>query len=568
MSLSLQHRIWAGSSLVTLAALLVFFFFADGSFRSTVRSEVEQNVATGLTLATQVRSAQFDELLRRVSAYAQEPRLKGTIDTADPATILQVLEEDLDMVGVEWMAVLDLEGVPVAGTGGAHIVDFADGGNLIRDARHYDTGDVRVVHGAVVEIAASPILFGSLPMAILVAGRRIDAIAVSEISTYARQRVAILSDGDVRLGAELGEAYEPRLARWPTEASEFRVDGETFLGSETPILDASGVPVASMLVFQSLDDALAPARRLRVTLLGVAVIALGSAFLIGLVLSRQVTAPVDRLLVEAQRLGEGDLESPIRPMRSDEIGKLAEGFERMRDSLLRAQEELIRSERVSAIGHMASSIVHDFSNPLSSVAMSAMMLDLDGDDGHNATIAREIGRQVERMNGMMREVLEFARGDWSLDARDVDLRGWLDEIETFWSPLLKDHDVSLSIQCGSRGSWRFDPERLRRVVDNLVKNALGALPEGGAVEIRATPGNGHLTLEVADNGSGIPGELHETLFQPFTTTGKKDGTGLGLAIAKSIVERHGGTIDFASSPVGTTFTILVPEDIEACADAA
>jgi signal transduction histidine kinase len=118
--------------------------------------------------------------------------------------------------------------------------------------------------------------------------------------------------------------------------------------------------------------------------------------------------------------------------------------------------------------------------------------------------------------------------------------------------------IAFRLEAGYQDVWAIDPARLRRVLDNLVKNAQGALRNKGTITVRTAPDPGGLRIEVADTGPGIPAELRETLFQPFVTHGKKEGTGLGLAICKNLVERHGGAIDFTSTGRGTTFTIVIP----------
>jgi signal transduction histidine kinase len=488
-----------------------------------------------------------------------------------------------------------LDGTPFAATYGAVLGPLTSADNLLHDARFYESGDVWVDEDGLLHVAAGPILRNDLPLAILVAGRKLDATTVAGIEALLQQRVAVLAGDDVVAadsstaraladaalirtatlapgasgrtqssepagrspGAGNAAVSRPALAPM-AEVQTFALGEEEFLGLTAPIVNADREPVANILAFRSLDTALEPARELRLTLLAVASAGVAVAFLLGLVLARSVTAPVNRLIDDAQRLGSGDLDRPIVASRSDEIGHLAEGFDRMRVSLKKAQEELVRGERLSAIGQMASSLVHDFSNPLVSIRLNADVLEMESLSDENQSAVRGIKASVERLNQMMRELLDFVSGKVSIDRNSVQVGAWLDDIERFWTPNLASMRVAFRVEAGYRDGWAFDPTRMRRVIDNLVKNAQSVLRAGGTITVRTARDPNGLRIEVSDTGPGIPLELRETLFQPFVTFGKKEGTGLGLAICKNLVDRHGGVIDFTSTSGGTTFAIVIP----------
>ena len=106
----------------------------------------------------------------------------------------------------------------------------------------------------------------------------------------------------------------------------------------------------------------------------------------------------------------------------------------------------------------------------------------------------------------------------------------------------------------------LDPDRLLRVLQNLVTNAREALGQkpGGLITVAARPEKNQCIITVSDNGPGVPAEVRSTLFEPFVSHGKTGGTGLGLAIAKAVIAAHRGAIDFKSTRAGTTFTIQLP----------
>ena len=187
--------------------------------------------------------------------------------------------------------------------------------------------------------------------------------------------------------------------------------------------------VGSLVVFRSLDAALAPVGQLRGYLIMVGLGGTVVALTFSLVLTRSVTRPVGRLLTETERLGAGDLDRPIEPMNDDEIGMLASGFERMRVSLREARAELIRGERLSAVGQAASALVHDFAQPVTLISAHTELLALgEGDEAEQQQEVAGIRDALRRLQGMMREVLEFARGEVRIEATEISVQGLLEAV--------------------------------------------------------------------------------------------------------------------------------------------
>ena len=120
--------------------------------------------------------------------------------------------------------------------------------------------------------------------------------------------------------------------------------------------------------------------------------------------------------------------------------------------------------------------------------------------------------------------------------------------------------IELLVEGDVGGSAFLDPERMRRVLSNLVLNSRDAMPKGGRVWIRIARENGSIQINCSDNGPGVPQQIVERLFEEFVTHGKKGGTGLGLAIARSIVQAHGGEIRYEPPPAGGAgFVVEIPD---------
>ncbi|MCX6349492.1 MAG: ATP-binding protein [Candidatus Aureabacteria bacterium] len=234
--------------------------------------------------------------------------------------------------------------------------------------------------------------------------------------------------------------------------------------------------------------------------------------------------------------------------------------ERLRTANARFMEEVVRKEKLQAVGEMASSIIHDFKNPMTSIRLAADVLIDRQPDETTSQFCQIIQRQVTRMVAMAQEVLDYCRGEARLNREKTTVRDLFKEIEVLNEDYLRANNMRISFQ-PIGVPLEVDRNRIIRALQNLLSNAVEALsPGGGKIEFSAgRPGPSEVEIRVADNGPGVPEEIRDTLFDPFVTAGKRQGTGLGLAIAKAVIEAHGGVISCRTSPgAGTTFIIRLP----------
>jgi signal transduction histidine kinase len=224
-------------------------------------------------------------------------------------------------------------------------------------------------------------------------------------------------------------------------------------------------------------------------------------------------------------------------------------------------KEAVRKEKLHAIGEMSASIIHDFNNPITTINISASLIAKNHKDPKTEQWADIIVKQSQRMVMMIRELLDFTRGKVVLNPRVISVSGLVTEFEELNRELFKSYPSVQVIIEPSPFSIRVDLHRMLRVLQNLVMNAIQAMGiEKGEVRIFAREKGSFVELCIQDNGPGIPPQIHETLFQPFVTYGKKNGTGLGLSIVKMVVEAHQGEITFESTVgKGTTFIIRLPK---------
>ena len=574
MTLSLRQRILWWSVASSLVILLAAFLFVDEAFRGTILADQRENLVSGTRLAEELQRSEMGESLDRVVSLAGTPTLRAAMETGDSVTIRRNLDLLLESSGMEWLAVAEPDGTVVASTGRTP-PRAGSAAALVSESRYYDTGDLWNDGGRLVQVYATGIFLGPTHLGAVLGGGPVGTARIARLQSATQQHIAFLARGAVVAAeATLGDADRADLVgAWssglpgvpapgadaPTEVREFSMGGKRYLGSTLALPDARGETVGHLVAYRSLDDAMSPARDLRLALGGIVLAAILVAFGSSYVLSQRVVRPVNRLLDETVRLGSGDLHQPIHPERDDEIGKLAQGFEQMRVSLQRAQEELLRAERLSAVGRAASAIVHDFRQPIMVIQGYVSLLKADLND--KAQCEEDlllIESELARLNAMMGEILDYARGGEGIELTEGALAELLEEVVRPVRVLLEEKGISLRVEHGYTGQWRLDFPRTRRALENLVRNAASVVKPGGSVWVRSGETEQGLRLVVEDTGPGIPEEIRENLFEPFVTHGKEEGTGLGLAIVKAFTERQGGSVHFETSPAGTRFLLDFP----------
>jgi signal transduction histidine kinase/putative methionine-R-sulfoxide reductase with GAF domain len=226
-----------------------------------------------------------------------------------------------------------------------------------------------------------------------------------------------------------------------------------------------------------------------------------------------------------------------------------------------SREAREREERLTTIGRLLSSVIHDLKTPLTVISGYVQLMQGATDTAQRTKYAELILRQFDLIGAMQREVLEFARGEKSVLVRKVYLQNFFEDVRIQLESDLARRGIELVVDVQERGTARFDEGKMLRVIHNLARNAAEAMgKKGGKFVIKVTRDkeSGDLVVSFQDTGPGIPKEIEHRLFQSFVTSGKKGGTGLGLAIVKKIAEEHGGTISVQSSSRGATFKLRIP----------
>lgn len=225
------------------------------------------------------------------------------------------------------------------------------------------------------------------------------------------------------------------------------------------------------------------------------------------------------------------------------------------------EEKLRRHERLAALGKLASGVAHEIRNPLSSIkGFAAILARKAADDPSAQEVARTMTHEVDRLNRVISELLEFARPA-EVDPRPVQLRDIIEHSIKLVERDAEHAGVQLSVDLSPPNLQAVvDADRFSQVLLNLYLNAIQAMDRGGKLSVRAAMEQGILRVEVEDTGPGIAPEVLGHVFDPYFTT-KPTGVGLGLAIVHKIVEAHGGDIAVDQSDAhGTRFVIRIPQE--------
>jgi signal transduction histidine kinase len=421
------------------------------------------------------------------------------------------------------------------------------------------------------EVFLKPIYFGSAAenrlLGFLVIGYEIDDRVASQVSRIAASQV-VFYYGDAIVRSTLTPAQEAELARQRAVPSAPAVSGpeavqlgdERFLGTSVE-LAGRGTPSVRLNVLKSYDQATAFLDSLNRLLLALGVVAVVGGSALVFLISHTFTRPLGNLVSGVRALEKGDFTYKLDAHGGDEVAEVTGAFNRMRDSLLKTQQELLDAERLATIGRMASSISHDLRHSLAAIVANAEFLcESRLSTDQREELYQEVRVAVNQMTDLIDSLLEFSRTRESLHPTYGNVKDSVDrEVQAIRSHP-EFHRIPISVsQHGNSTGW-FDPRKLERALYNLLLNACEAVAtNGGSIEVVLREVSGGVEIRVCDNGRGIPESVRGRLFEPFVSYGKENGTGLGLTVVQKIIQDHGGDVTVEkTSEEGTTFRLLLP----------
>ncbi len=284
----------------------------------------------------------------------------------------------------------------------------------------------------------------------------------------------------------------------------------------------------------------------------------------------RVTRPVERLAHAAQEVAAGNWNARVDVSGSDELGQLADSFNRMTTELLAQKERLVQAERVAAWRELARRLAHELKNPLFplQLTMENLVRARQQSPEQFEEVFRESSRtllaEIANLKGIIGRFSEFSKMPQPqlrpVQVNDV-VRG---VVQLFQAQLEAPGGAKIKCEMQLDSHLKTvsaDAELLHRAISNLVLNAVDAMPQGGRLTLRTQQEAGKVQIEVADTGPGMTAEQRERIFTPYYTS-KANGTGLGLAIVQSVVSDHGGRVWAEGEPGrGTRFVIELPDAV-------
>jgi len=303
---------------------------------------------------------------------------------------------------------------------------------------------------------------------------------------------------------------------------------------------------------------------------------------LAIVLAMRISRPIGYLVAAAQELARGSYDRPVRVNARDELGYLAHAFEQMRASLLRhlkseaeekrrleesnrklreAQQQLIQSESMAAVGKVSARVAHEVNNPLAIIKTAVRIIrNQSAPDSPTTSSLQMIEDEIGRIARIIQELLEFSRPTTPVQEW-VQVNAVIQSLEPLLKQDLREKQIALKIILELELPLvLISSDQLKQVILNLVRNAEDAMPQGGELMIRTAQQGRFVELHITDTGCGIPAEHREHIFDPFFTTKRRGrGMGLGLSVSYGIITAASGRIEVEGEVgKGSMFRVGLP----------
>jgi signal transduction histidine kinase len=511
------------------------------------------------------------ELLRSVSrALSNMSDVRRAFQTNDRATIQDTAAEIWSRVsgsrsgGV--FLVTDPRGEVIASLGGGLPAtgQFA----VVRDAAARfpeQSAGFSFEGGRLFELVVTPVYVqtqgGSGLLNVLVAGFPVDQQIAGDLKERTGGSDFVFLSGGLPVVSTLSDQETRPIVnqyRRGSGVQDIQLSDREFAVLGTTLRDLSGAPAGDLLILHNFDSIRRDLKALetRLFLIWAAAVLAGVAF--SVILARRILRPIRQLDQAAALIARESYGARVPVHGNDELSRLASTFNAMSGSIQSAREELIRRERISTIGQLSSSIVHDLRNPLASIYGGAeMMMDGDLSPQQLHRLAGNIYRSSRVIKEMLQELVDVSRGRIQ-PPETCHLGEIIGAAIDLQSPVAAEHGVEIHASVDPAIELPLERARMERVFVNLISNAIEAMPEGGEVSISAVENGDSIVIAVDDNGPGIPVGVRDRLFQPFVTSGK-NGLGLGLALSRQTVLDHGGDLWAESNgATGAHFRLRLP----------
>lgn len=569
--LSLQWKLLLSTSFaITLLFAVTGWIVLRSAMRTTSKS-LDDEVQTSFHAYKSLwrsRAAQLSSVSLILSGMSD---VRAAFGTGDEATIRDTAGELWSRISHDnaMFLVADPQGKVIASLGGAPIAAPAEDAASVRAAAkqfpRQSSGFMRR-DGRLYQIAITPVYVQSADstalLDVLLAGYEVNEDVARQLKQSTGGSEFVFLCGGQVIASTLEAAPTATVARTLQSADRLdRVsDGTTqYAPLKTALLDVDGNPIGQLWILRSFEGVRAGLATLRARIILVWLFAIAAGLGATFLMARKLLEPVRELDRAATEVSRQNYDYRVATHREDELGRLADTFNTMCSSIQQARSELVRQERISTIGRLSSSIVHDLRNPLAAIYGGAeMLVDNELSPAQMKRLAGNIYRASRRIQGLLQDLLHVCRGKTATP----ELARLREVVWASYESVRESADarsVAVSISISDDIELYLERNRIERVFTNLIANAIEAMDAGGEIRISARLADGDVLVDVQDNGPGIAPEIRANLFQPFVTGGKKNGLGLGLALSRQTIMDHTGDMWVESEPGrGANFRFRLP----------
>lgn len=569
--LSLLWKILFSTSVAITVLFGVSGWIVQRHAENTTSASLEDEVKASFQAYESLWKSRADKLAAVSLVLSNMSDVRAAFSTGDQATIRDTAGELWAKVSDESaiFLVCDPQGRIIASLGGVPIPALPPQLPVVSAAAAQfpqQASGFMLQGGSLYQIAVTPVYVqsgaGPALLNVLVAGYAVDPVAAgrlkqstggSEFVFFSQGRV-VASTLNARATAQIAETAATGHGR--DRLSDGVLEYAPYI---TTLPDIQGKPVGELWILRSFEGARQRIAVLRQQMILIWLIAVVAGLALTYALARRIVEPVKMLDRAAAEVTRQNYDHRVTVDSQDELGRLGRTFNAMCESIQSAREELIRQERISTIGRLSSSIVHDLRNPLAAIYGGAeMLVDTELSQFQVKRLAANMYRASRKIQEMLQDLVNVARG--KSDRTEIcHLREIVDAACESVVAVADTQSVSIAVDVPEEIELPVERARMERVFGNLLGNAIEAMPNGGSVRISARIADGFALITVEDTGPGISPEIRSRLFQPFVSVGKRNGLGLGLALSRQTVIDQGGEMWVESEPgSGARFRFRLP----------
>jgi signal transduction histidine kinase len=577
---SLRSRIFLASAVLAILCIAVAIYLVGQRVTEEAERTLERDiVATGEQI-DQLRAERTQTFTLMARLIADLPKLKAAIDTNDPPTVKDIAQGYQSQLNARLVLVTNREGELLYTVGGSpRAAAIAAHQPAVREALSgRDALSLLPQPNGILQMVTVPVdavtrdrphreMLGTFGVAFL-----LDDAFLAELKRITGSDLAFGMDGQILAstlprqlnGALAGRLRTSGISRVALGGEEYEVLSRQLASSKEHETQTMG-PVA--LILRSRTEQLRSLQAIHTGLFATAIVAVLLATVLSFAVARTIAQPLGAITDAMREVAStGDLTRKIalrhRNRWDDEDARLlANTFNTLTDSIARFQREMAQKERLTALGRLSTVIAHEIRNPLMIIKASLHTLsqpDLDPTTVREAL--HDIDEEVDRLNGIVNEVLDFAR-PIRFDFAPADLNAVCRDAASAAGAAGPGTEITVNLAPDLQ-PITTDSARLRMALVNVLVNARHSVNGGAGPGVTITTGvsAAGVMLVIADRGAGIESDALGQIFDPYFTT-KRGGTGLGLPIAKNIIEGLGGSIAISSTPGrGTEVRIELPLD--------